>query len=634
MPTKCRSRGARFDSLVGDFDILVAFGVEVAEVEAGVDATGLTLAGAGAGAGAGPVDVDMVFGTYTEGRGRRDDGQINRFAAGKDVNRRRPALPPSQLSTMRAPPRCWHVRSLCTTTLTLLLVSLPTAASLLPSSHAFVVVSSPIPSTTTRFAAFSARPRRHPPVHLLGRRSIDRSKSRRGMRGGRRRFSTTAHVSSSSSLFSVLDERDAEAERGALSNEEISRYSRHLVLGNVGMSGQSALRNSSVLVIGAGGLGSPCLLYLAAAGIGHIGIVDADVVDESNLQRQVIHGTSTIGMSKCESAKRRILDINPHVNVRVYEEEFTSDTANRILGDGFSRDVPKWNVVVDGSDNFPTKYLINDACDMHGLPWVYSAVLAFEGQVSTFNYMNVGPNYRDLLPAPPPPGDVPSCAEGGVLGVLPGTMGCIQATEVIKIILGMDGRGLLNGRCLTFDALTMKFGEVGISRSPDRRRATELIDYQGFCAGPSTATPPKRMTSAKEGGMGRVITTGGGRTMDEAPTDDGSDGGDDDFIPIGPIDCLEKLTGGWSPWVLDVRLKAENDIVSLPFTDIVVPYREVGREHIPKDGEVLIYCKGGARGKKACNRLIGLGVDPRRLYNLEGGILRWQKEVDPQMPRY
>jgi rhodanese-related sulfurtransferase len=299
----------------------------------------------------------------------------------------------------------------------------------------------------------------------------------------------------------------------------------------------------------------------------------------------------------------------------------------RILGDGFSRSMPSWDVVVDGSDNFPTKYLINDACDIFGLPWVYSAILAFEGQISTFNYMD-GPNYRDLLPTPPPPGDVPSCAEGGVLGVLPGTMGCLQATEVIKIILGMD-KGLLNGRCLVFDALSMKFGEVGIAKSPNRQRATELIDYQGFCAGPTTILQ-RRTTPAKEERVGHA--TAAGRTMDEALTDDGSKG--DDFNSISPTDCFAKLSGGWSPWVLDVRLRAENDIVALPFTDAVVPHREVGRDHIPKDGEILIYCKGGVRGKKACNRLIELGVDPRRLYNLEGGILRWQKEVDPQMPRY
>lgn len=209
-----------------------------------------------------------------------------------------------------------------------------------------------------------------------------------------------------------------------LTNDEISRYSRHLVLGDVGMEGQVALKDSSVLVIGAGGLGSPCLLYLAAAGVGHIGIVDADVVDESNLQRQIIHGTSTVGKSKCQSAKDRIEDINPHVSVRLYEEEFTSQTAIRILEGGFDEGIP-YDVVVDGSDNFPTKYLINDACEIKSVPWVYSAILAFEGQLSVFNYQN-GPTYRDLLPTPPPPGDVPSCAEGGVLGVLPGTMGCVS----------------------------------------------------------------------------------------------------------------------------------------------------------------------------------------------------------------
>jgi molybdopterin/thiamine biosynthesis adenylyltransferase/rhodanese-related sulfurtransferase len=424
----------------------------------------------------------------------------------------------------------------------------------------------------------------------------------------------------------------AEGGEGGLTSAEISRYSRHLVLGDVGVAGQVALKRSAVLVIGAGGLGSPVLLYLAAAGVGHIGIVDADVVDESNLQRQVVHGTSTVGASKCESARRRIADVNPHVNVRTYEEEFTSETAMRILGEGFAGSTP-WDVVVDGSDNFPTKYLINDACDILGLPWVYSAVLAFEGQVSTFNYGGDGPNYRDLLPSPPPPGDVPSCAEGGVLGVLPGTMGCLQATEVIKIVLGMR-RGLLVGRCLVFDAIGMKFGEVGIARSPGRERATELIDYQGFGAGPRAAAQPRGGAPAEEGADERPPTTGGGRTVDEVPPDDEGPGSPDAFNAILPADCLDKLASGWSPWVLDVRLRAENNIVALPFTDAVVPHREVRRDHIPKDGDVLVYCKGGVRGKKACNRLVGLGVDPRRLYNLEGGILRWQKEVDPQMPRY
>ena len=425
------------------------------------------------------------------------------------------------------------------------------------------------------------------------------------------------HLPAKQSIYSTRIYASAEEE---LNNAEISRYSRHLVLGDVGVAGQKALKNSSVLVIGAGGLGSPCLLYLAAAGVGHIGIVDADTVDESNLQRQIIHGASTLNVSKCESAERRIKDINTFVNVRTYKEEFTSETAMRILGDGFSETI-SWDVVVDGSDNFPTKYLINDACDIIGLPWVYSAILAFEGQISTFNF-NGGPDYRDLLPTPPPPGDVPSCAEGGVLGVLPGTMGCLQATEVIKIILGMD-KGLLVGRCLVFDAIGMKFSEIGLTKSPDRERTTELIDYQGFCAGPKV-TQQQKVVTKKD--------STGGRTMDEALVDDGQKS--DEFITITPVDCIEKLSSGWSPWVLDVRLQTENDIVKLPFTDVVVPHRIVRPDHIPKDGEVLVYCKAGVRGKKACNRLIELGVDPKRLHNLEGGILRWQKEVDTDMPRY
>ncbi|KAL7546588.1 hypothetical protein ACHAWF_009920 [Thalassiosira exigua] len=423
-----------------------------------------------------------------------------------------------------------------------------------------------------------------------------------------------------------------EGDRGAaeeeLTHDEISRYSRHLVLSDVGVSGQRRLKSSSVLVIGAGGLGSPCLLYLAAAGVGHVGIVDADVVDESNLQRQIVHGTSTVGASKCESARLRMRDANPLVQVRTYEEEFTSSSAMRILDGGFSPD-KKWDVVIDGSDNFPTKYLINDACDLAGVPWIYGAILAFEGQISTFNHGG-GPDYRDLLPTPPPPGDVPSCAEGGVLGVLPGTMGCLQATEAIKVLLGMD-EGLLVGRVLVFDAIKMKFHEVGLSKTPGRTRTTELIDYQGFCAGPKGAT---RRKPAAEG-----ASAGGGRTMDEVPSDE--DGGTaSDFRSISPAECLEKLSSGWSPYVLDVRLEAEHEIVALPFTDAVVPHRTVRPRHVPSDdaesdgGEVLVYCKAGVRGKKACARLVELGVDPRRLYNLEGGIMGWRGEVDPGMPKY
>ena len=423
-----------------------------------------------------------------------------------------------------------------------------------------------------------------------------------------------------------------------LSNPEIARYSRHLVLSDVAVAGQKALKDASVLVIGAGGLGSPCLMYLAAAGVGHIGVVDADTVDESNLQRQIIHGTATVGMTKCSSARSRIADINPFVRVRTFEEEFTSATALRILEGGFDEDRP-WDVVVDGSDNFPTKYLINDACDIVGVPWVYSAILAFEGQLSVFNYQD-GPTYRDMMPTPPPPGDVPSCAEGGVLGVLPGTMGCLQATEVMKIILGKD-IGLLSGRILVYDALDMKFSEVGLKKLEDREEINGLIDYQGFCAGHVAKklvddNVPSGGSNDSDGSDsgGEDKSANSGRTMDEAETTGSAEETVPEFHSIDPTEALEKLSNGWSPWVLDVRLQTEHDIVALPFTDQVAPHRTVQPDQIPKTGEVLVYCKAGVRGKKACNRLIKLGIDSDRLYNLDGGIMRWQKEIDPSMPRY
>lgn len=409
--------------------------------------------------------------------------------------------------------------------------------------------------------------------------------------------------------------------RAKLSNEEISRYSRHLVLGDVGLKGQEALKDASVLVVGAGGLGSPCLLYLAAAGVGHIGIVDADTVDASNLQRQIIHGTATVGKTKCQSALERIHDLNPHVQVRLYEEELTAATALRIVGEGFSSECPVYHVVIDGSDNFPTKYLINDVCDILGITWIYSAILAFEGQLSVFNLDGEGPTYRDLLPVPPPPGDVPSCAEGGVLGVLPGTMGCLQANEAIKYLLGHK-RGLASGRIIIFDAMAMQFKEAGLAKLPNRKVITELIDYQGFCAGPKAAlTSDAAVTNS----------VAPARTMDEGVQELSAS---PQFHSLEPKDCLKRLSKGWSPWVLDVRLQTENAIVALPFTDHVAGHRTVQVSDIPKTGDVLVYCKAGVRGKKACCRLVEQGVNPDRLYNLDGGIMRWQKDVDPSMPRY
>lgn len=258
---------------------------------------------------------------------------------------------------------------------------------------------------------------------------------------------------------------------------------------------------------------------------------------------------------------------------------------------------------------------------------MYSAILAFEGQLSVFNVDEKSPDYRDLLPTPPPPGDVPSCAEGGVLGVLPGTMGCLQATEVIKIVLGRK-EGLLSGRVLVFDALKMKFSEIGLAKTPDREPIASLIDYKGFCGGPQTtsaAAPPPPSEAKAEVGK---------RTMDEAESAAAADDSPS-FHSIEPKECLDKMVnGGWSPWVLDVRLQTENDIVALPFTDRVVPHRTVRVKDVPKEGDVLVYCKGGVRGKKACGKLIEEGVDPDRLFNLEGGIMRWQKDIDPSMPRY
>jgi sulfur-carrier protein adenylyltransferase/sulfurtransferase len=259
---------------------------------------------------------------------------------------------------------------------------------------------------------------------------------------------------------------------------------------------------------------------------------------------------------------------------------------------------------------------------MYGIPWIYSAILAFEGQLSVFNLYKDAPDYRDLLPVPPAPGNVPSCAEGGVLGVLPGTMGCLQATEAIKLILGRTD-GLLSGRVLRFDAMAMEFRETKLSRAPDRPAITHLIDYQGFCGGPKTPPPPPPPAPQASNG----------RTMDEVEADSGGDTGPE-FQELTPSQCYEKLTHGWTPWVLDVRLQAENDIVQLPFTDRVRPHRSVTVADVPKSGDVLVYCKAGVRGKKACTTLIENGVDPSRLYNLQGGILQWQQDIDRSMPRY
>lgn len=405
-----------------------------------------------------------------------------------------------------------------------------------------------------------------------------------------------------------------------LSNEELARYSRHLILDEVGIEGQTKLKNSSVLCVGTGGLGSPVLMYLAAAGVGKIGIIDFDVVDESNLQRQILHGTSTVGKPKVKSAKTRLLDINPHIEIVLFEEPLTSENAIRI--------VEQFDVVVDGTDNFPTRYLVNDACVLCGKPNVYGSIFKFEGQASVFNHTGgwvrpegwdtrskdekralrktkkdwiyskeeKGPNYRDLYPEPPPPGLVPSCAEGGVLGILPGVIGCIQANECIKIILGVGQT--LSGRMLAYDALNMAFREFKLQRDPQTPTITTLIDYEQFC----------------------------GIFPEEAK--------EEAFVRISVHDVHEKRQEGWNPFVLDVRSAAEEEIVALDFANLRHPHSSVAEvlSSIPKDQDVLIHCKLGGRSATACAVLAEHGYT--RLFNMEGGIVGWAKEIDTSLPTY
>jgi adenylyltransferase/sulfurtransferase len=379
-----------------------------------------------------------------------------------------------------------------------------------------------------------------------------------------------------------------------LNNEEIARYSRHLILDEVGMEGQRKLKAASVLCVGTGGLGSPLLMYLAAAGVGRIGVCDFDVVDASNLHRQVIHGTNSVGLRKVVSAKERILDINPNVQIDLHEEPLNSENALRIL--------EPYDVVADGTDNFPTRYLVNDACVLLDKPNVYASIFKFEGQATVFNYRG-GPNYRDLYPEPPPPGLVPSCAEGGVLGILPGVMGCIQATETIKILLGRGDT--LSGRLLLYDALNMRFRELKLRPLPDAPPITELIDYQQFC------------------GFGGA-------------TDHDDDAPQDTHHEISVSEAKRRLDEGWRPYVLDVRAPHEADIVKFDFMDRLQPHTKVLEiaEELPRDCDLLVSCKMGRRSQMACEALAGAGFDPARLYNLSGGITAWAREVDPSMPVY
>lgn len=385
-----------------------------------------------------------------------------------------------------------------------------------------------------------------------------------------------------------------------LDGGDYARYARHLILEEVGVEGQRRLKGASVLCVGTGGLGSPLLLYLAAAGVGRIGIVDFDVVDESNLQRQIIHGAATVGRPKLESARARILDINPACRVDLYPVALDSSNALEILA--------PYDVVVDGTDNFPTRYLVNDACVLLGKPNVYGSIFKFEGQASVFNHTppggEPGPDYRDLYPEPPPPGLVPSCAEGGVLGILPGVIGCIQATETIKILLGKGGS--LSGRLLLYDALDMRFRELRLRRDPNRRPVTELIDYKEFCGVASSAE--------------------GAAAAEPVPVA---------FHRIDVVEAEARLKAGWTPFVLDVRKPHELAIVALPFMDMQREHERVVAgevQGIPRDRPILVSCRSGVRSAAAAEALVAAGYTD--VTNLEGGILAWARQIDPTMPTY
>jgi len=378
-----------------------------------------------------------------------------------------------------------------------------------------------------------------------------------------------------------------------LKPEEYERYSRHLILPEVGLEGQKRLKAAKVLCIGTGGLGSPLLLYLAAAGIGQIGIVDFDIVDHSNLQRQVIHGTSWVGKPKIESAKNRILEINPYCQVDLYETRLTAANALDII--------KPYDLVVDGTDNFPTRYLVNDACVLLNKPNVYGAIFRFEGQASVFNYQG-GPNYRDLYPEPPPPGLVPSCAEAGVLGILPGVIGCIQATETIKIILGKGQT--LSGRLLLYNALDMKFRELKLRPNPIRPVIEKLIDYEQFC-GINQAQEAQEKMDIQE------MTVQDLKGLIDSDTKD--------FV------------------LIDVRNPNEYEIAKIPGS-ILVPLPEIERgEGISKVKELLngnrliAHCKMGGRSVKALAILKEAGIEG---INVKGGINAWSKEVDASVPVY
>ncbi len=389
---------------------------------------------------------------------------------------------------------------------------------------------------------------------------------------------------------SVVDALPPLVEPGPeLTRSEVQRYSRHLIIPEVGVPGQRRLKNARVLVIGAGGLGSPALLYLAAAGVGTLGIIDDDVVDESNLQRQVIHGQADLGRSKAQSAAESVAQVNPLVRTVLHEQHLDSGNALDLFAD--------YDLVLDGTDNFATRYLVNDACALLGKPYVWGSIFRFEGQVSVF-WSGHGPTYRDLYPVPPPPGSVPSCAEGGVLGVLCAAVGSVMSTEAIKLITGI-GRSLL-GRLLVYDALEMRYRTVALRPDPTAAPVTELVDYQAFCG---VSTPAAAAAAA-----GHTITAS---------------------------ELRQRLSDGDDVLVVDVREPAERAIVAIPGSVLIPKDRILSGEalaELPQDRPIVLYCKSGGRSAECLAALHGAGFADA--VHVGGGVLAWIDQVDPSLPRY
>lgn len=381
----------------------------------------------------------------------------------------------------------------------------------------------------------------------------------------------------------------------SLTHEEVLRYSRHLLIPEVGLEGQRKLKASSVLVIGTGGLGSPAAMYLAAAGVGRLGLVDYDVVEYSNLQRQIIHGTSRLGAPKVGSARDRVLDINPSIQVEIYNEPFTSANALRIA-EGY-------NLIIDGTDNFPTRYLVNDVCVKLGIPNVYGSIFRFDGQVSVFDGRE-GPCYRCLFPEPPPPGTVPSCAEGGVLGVLPGIIGSLQASEGLKLLLGIGEP--LRGKLLLFNALDMQVDFVKLRKNPDCSVCSlppekiELIDYEAFCGVPAHDRNEVSMDSQYE---------------------------------ISPNALAEQMQNGDKPRLLDVREPHELNISRIPGAELI-PLGQLPAHLSELDtaDDFVVFCRTGSRSGRAVQLMRSAGF--RKVKNLKGGINAWVRQVDPSQPIY